>query len=80
MNDTDIINEEDNAGNNQLLSEGTQQKKQKKKKTTTMIVWDSIVKFVDGKQMHRSLQRSQNVLMKSFPGATTSHMTHHIVP
>ena len=80
MNDTDIISEEDNAGNNQRLSEGTQQKKQKKKKTTTMIVGDSIVKFLDGKQMHRSLQRSQNVLVKSFPGATTSHMKNHIVP
>ena len=80
MSDTDIINEEDNASNNRRSLEGTQQNKQKKKKATTMIIGDSIVTFVDGKQMHRSLQRSQNVLVKSFPGATTSHMKHHIVP
>ncbi len=78
MSDVELINEEDNASNNQCLPESTQQKK--KKKSTTMIIGDSIVKFVDGKQMHRSLQRSQNVLVKSFPGATTSHMKHHIVP
>ena len=79
-NDIEIINEEHNRSNSQSLSDGTPQKKQKKKKTTTMIIGDSIVKFVDGKQMHRSLQRSQNVLVKSFPGATTSHMKHHVVP
>ncbi len=62
------------------MSEGTQQKKEKKKRTTTMIIGDSIVKFVDGKQIHKSLQRSQNVFVKSFPGATTSHMRHHVVP
>ncbi len=80
MSDVELINEEDNASNNQCLPESTQQKKNKKKKSTTMIIGDSIVKFVDGKEMHRSLQRSQNVLVKSFPGATTSHMKHHIVP
>ena len=61
INDIEIMSEEHNRSNSRSLSDGTLQKKQKKKKITTMITGDSIVKFVDGKQMHRSLQRSQNV-------------------
>ena len=80
INDIEIMSEEHNRSNSRSLLDGTPRKKQKKKVTTTMIIGDSIVKFVDGKQMHWSLQRSQNVLVKSFPGATTSHMKHHVVP
>ena len=61
MNDTDIVNEEGNASNNRSLSKDTQKKEQKKNKTTTIIIGDSIVKLVDGKQMHQSLQRSQTL-------------------
>ena len=80
INDIEIMSEEHNRSNSRSLLDGTPQKKQKKKKITTMIIGDSIVKFVDGKQMHRSLQRSQNVSEKSFRGATTSHMKHRVVP
>ena len=38
------------------------------------------MKFIDGKQLHRSLQKSQGVLVKCFPEATTSHMKHHVIP
>ena len=79
-NEMEISREENNGTDKRRLSENMQQKKQKKKKPMTMIIGDSIVKFVDGKQLHRSLQKSQSVLVKCFPGATTSHMKHHVIP
>ena len=69
--------EENNGTDKRRLSENMQQKKQKKK-PLKMIIGDSIVKFIDGKQLHRSLQKKSK-LVKSFRGATTSHMKHHVI-
>ena len=45
-----------------------------------MLIGDSIVKFVDGEKMHRSLQNIQSILVNSLPGITTSHIKHHVFP
>ena len=49
--------EENNGTDKRRLTENMQQKKQKKK-PMTMIIGDSIVKFIDGEQQHRSLQKN----------------------
>ena len=51
----------------------------KKKRNTVAILGDSMVKHIKGKIMAKSL-KNQNVIVRSFSGATTKGMAHHIKP
>ena len=51
-----------------------------KEKHVTYIVGDSIVKHIKGINIENKLDGNQKVLVKSYPGATTNCMIHHVKP
>ena len=52
----------------------------KPKRKTTVILGDSIISRVNGLKLSKSLGGAENIVVKSFSGATTDDMRHHAIP
>ena len=66
-----VINDEENtrlSGNH------------KKSKKIVVILGDSIIKEVQGYKLSKSIDDERHVIVKSYSGATTNDMKHHMIP
>ena len=54
--------------------------KKKKSKNTIAVLGDSIIKEIKGYQLKRSLGNKNNVIVRSFTGASVQNMTNYAVP
>lgn len=84
----DLNNDLNSISNNKnKFRNVTKRSKQKDKKEDmgcekdiTVIIGDSMLKDVKGWQLSKSAKESEMIIVKPFPGATSSDMTNYIIP